>query len=65
MISAPEFAIGACVLYCSVIANMPKTSSPVITISSTNACIGVIARPGCVKNTPADASPEGMFRSAW
>ena len=53
MMSAPELAVGAMVLNSSVTAKMPSTSKPVRMISSKKAWIGVMARPGWVKNTPA------------
>jgi len=62
IISAPELARGANSLYCSVMAKMPNSRKAVRMIWSESACIGVIASPGWVKNTPA-APPAS--RVSW
>ncbi len=60
---APELAMGAWVFHSSVMAKMPSSRKAVRMIWSSRACIGVIASPGWVKNTPA--APPSPARVRW
>ena len=62
---ALEFAWGAISLYCSVMAKMPKIRNAVRMISSLKACMGVMAKPGWVKKTPAAPPAARVSCAVW
>ena len=65
IISAPELAPGAISLKRSVMAKMPNSRKAVRITWSSSACIGVIASPGWVKNTPAAPPASRVSPCVW